>query len=247
MTLQRPGERAPGPRVVPRQPASDPLVAAKVIARNIVPVVGIALLGWNAQNALFVYFVDTLLTLGVLFAGVLRHIAPPIENDGWAARLNGEVGMIGGAVFLMLVIAVPLGVPLLFMLGGRFDWRAVLTDSSLQIGLLWQCVAAFWSSVALYGALRHATPDQLKLKRRFALVLLRWMALVVVAFFGVGFVLGRYSALFFVAIYVGVSIWAEIAPDKFLRTVPGGAEDDEPLRAVRDTRGARAHQRRRGR
>ena len=247
MTPQPPGEPASERRIIIRQPASDPLVAAQVIARNIVPVAGIALLGWNAQNVLFVYFVDTLLTLGVLFAGVLRHIAPPIENDGWAARVNGEVGMIGGAVFLMIVIAVPLGVPLLFMLGGRFDWRAILNDSSLQIGLLWQCVAAFWSYVALYGALRHATPDQLRLKRRFALVLLRWMALVAVAFFGVGFVLGRYSALFFVAIYVGVSIWAEIAPDKFLRAMPGGAEDAEPLRAVRDTRGARTHESRRGR
>ena len=65
-----------------RNPASNPLVAAQVIARNIVPVAGIAFLGWNAQNVLFVYFIDTLLTLGVLFAGVLRHIAPPIENDG---------------------------------------------------------------------------------------------------------------------------------------------------------------------
>ena len=165
----------------------------------------------------------------MLFAGALRHFAPPIENDGWAARVNGEVGMIGGAVFLMLVIAVPLGIPLVFMLGGRFDWRAVLDDSNLQVGLLWQCIAAFWSYVELYRALRHATPDQLRLKRRFALVFLRWIALVFVAFLGVGFVLGRYSALFFVAIYVGVSIWAEIAPDRFLRVMPGGAEDAEPL------------------
>ena len=181
----------------------------------------------------------------MLFAGVLRHFAPPIENDGWAARINGEVGMIGGGVFLMLVIAVPLGLPLLFMLGGRFDWRAVLNDSSLQAGLVWQCIAAFWSYVELYRALRHATPDQLRLKRRFALVFLRWIALVMVAFFGVGFVLGRYSALFFVAIYVGVTIWAEIAPDKFLRVMPGGAEDAQPLPQDVVVRGPRWRERRR--
>lgn len=215
------------------------LVAAQVIARNIVPLAGIVFLGWNAQNVLIVYFADTMLTLAVLFAGVLRHFAPPIENDGWAARVNGEVGMIGGAVFLMLVIAVPLGIPLLFMLGGRFDWRAVLNDSNLQVGLLWQCIAAFWSYVELYRALRHATADQLRLKRRFALVFLRWIALVFVAIFGVGFVLGRYNALFFVAIYVGVSIWAEIAPDRFLLVMPGGAEDAEPVSAARDDRSRR--------
>jgi hypothetical protein len=205
------------------------LAAAQIIARNIVPIAGIAFLGWNAQNVLIVYFVDTLLTLGVLFAGVLRHFAPPIEDDGWAARVNGEVGMIGGAVFLMVAIAVPLGMPLLFMLGGRLDWHALVSDSNLHAGLVWQCIAAFWSYLELYRALRYATPDQLRLKRRFALVFLRWIALVIVAFFGVGFVLGRYSALFFVAIYAGVSIWAEIAPDRFLRVMPGGAEDAEPL------------------
>jgi hypothetical protein len=208
---------------------STPLVVAQVIARNIVPLAGIVFLGWNAQNVLIVYFADTMLTLAVLFAGVLRHVAPPIEDDGWAARANGEVGMIGGGAFLMLVIAVPLGVPLLFMLGGQFDWRAVLEDSSLQVGLVWQCIAAFWSYLDLYRALRHATPDQLRLKRRFALVFLRWIALVIVANLGVGFVLGHHSALFFVAIYVGVSIWAEIAPDRFLRVMPGGAEDADPL------------------
>jgi hypothetical protein len=202
-----------------------PLVVAQTIARNIVPIAGIVFLGWNAQNVLIVYFADTMLTLAVLFAGVLRHFAPPIEDNGWAARVNGEVGMIGGGVFLMLVIAVPLGIPLLFMLGGRLDWRAVLNDSSLQAGLVWQCIAALWSYLDLYRALRYATPDQLRLKRRFALVFLRWIALVFVAFFGMGFVLGRHSALFFVAIYVGMSIWAEIAPDRFLRVMPGGAED----------------------
>ena len=37
------------------------LVAAQVIARNIVPLAGIVFLGWNAQNVLIVYFADTLL------------------------------------------------------------------------------------------------------------------------------------------------------------------------------------------
>ena len=224
-----------------------PLVAAQVVARNIVPLAGIVFLGWNAQNVLIVYFADTMLTLAVLFAGVLRHVAPPIEDDGWAARLNGEVGMICGGIFLMLAIAVPLGLPLIFMLGGRFDWRAVLNDPNLQVGLVWQCIAAFWSYVELYRALRHATPDQLQLKRRFALVFLRWIALVIVALWGVGFVLGRFSALFFVAIYIGVSIWAEIAPDRFLRVMPGGGEDARPLPQGARAGGPRERKKRRKR
>lgn len=202
-----------------------PLAIAQIIARNIVPLAGIVFLGWSAQNVLVIYFADTMLTMAVIFAGVLRKFAPPIEDDGWAARLNGEVGMVGGGVFLMVAVAVPLGLPLLFMLGGNFDLRALLDDRSLLAGLAWQCVAALWSYLELYRALRTATPEQLQLKRRFALVLLRWMALVMVSYLGVGFVAGRFAALIFVAIYVGVSIWAELAPDRFLRAIPGGAED----------------------
>lgn len=203
----------------------DPRVVAQIVARNIVPLAGIVFLGWNAQNVLIVYFADTMLAMGVLFAGVLRKFAPPIENDGWAARLNGEVGMIGGALFMVLAIALPLGMPLFFMLGGRMDWRAMFDDSSLRAALAWQFVAAFWAYVELYRALRHATPEQLQLKRRFSLVLLRWFIMIPPAFFGVGMVLGRYGAVLFVAIYVTVSIWAEIAPDHFLRALPGGADD----------------------
>jgi len=200
-----------------------PLAIAQVVARNIVPLAGILFLGWPASNVLIVYFADTMLTLGVIFAGVLRKFAPPIEDEGWAARVNGEAGMVGGGVFLMVVVAVPLGLPVLFMMGGDLSARELLADHSLRAGLAWQCIAASWSYFELYRALRFATPEQLQLKRRFALVLLRWMALVMVAYLGVGFFAGPFAALVFVAIYVGVSIWAELAPDRFLRAIPGGA------------------------
>jgi hypothetical protein len=205
------------------------LAWAQVVARNIVPLAGIVFLGWNAQNVLLVYFADTVLTLGVLFAGVLHKFAPPVVDDGWAARLNGEAGLIAGGAFLAACFAVPLGIPVIFMLGGRFDLGAMIADPSLQAGLAWQAVAALWSYVGLWRALRHATPDELRLKGRFSLTFLRWLALVIVAYMGVGFVFGRHSALAFVAIYIAISIWAEVAPNRFLRAMPGGAEDADPL------------------
>jgi hypothetical protein len=204
------------------------LEAAQIVARNIVPLAGILFLGWSAQNVLIVYFVDTLLAMAVLFAGVLRKLAPPIEDDGWAARINGEFGMVGGGVFVALFMAIPLGLPMLFMMGWRADWAALAGDRQLHVGLLWQCAAAVWSYVGLYRALRTATPEALRLKRRFALVFLRWMALVIVAYSPLPLVLGSHGPLVFVAIYVAISVWAEIAPDHFLRLMPGGAEDAEP-------------------
>lgn len=204
------------------------LGAAQIVARNIVPLVGVLMLGWSAQNVLIVYLADTLLAMTVLFAGVLRKFAPPIENDGWAARLNGEVGMVAGGVFLACILVVPFGLPILFMLDGRIDWAALRADRQLHVGLMWQGAAAAWSYVGLYQALRTATPEQLRLKRRFALVFLRWMALVIVAYSPLGLVFGRYGGLVFVALYAAVSIWTELAPDHFLRIMPGGAEDASP-------------------
>jgi hypothetical protein len=211
-----------------------PLAVTQLVARNIAPLAGILLFGWSAQNVLLLYFVDTLLAMAVIFAGVLRHFSPPVENDGVAARLDSEAGVVGGALFLALAMAIPLGVPLMFMLGGNVDWHALRNDPSLVGGLAWQVAAAGASYVELYRALRTATPEQLRLKRRFALVFMRWLALIVLAMSGIGVLFGRHGALMFVALYGAVSIWAEVAPDHFLRTMPGRREylgDPQPARA----------------
>jgi len=69
----------------------------------------------------------------------------------------------------------------------------------------------------------------LRLKRRFALVFLRWIVLLIVAFTGIGILFGHYGAFLFVLLYAGTSIFIEVAPDRFLRVMPGGAEDADPL------------------
>jgi hypothetical protein len=202
---------------------------AQVVARNIVPLAGILFLGWNAASVLVLYFVDTLLSMAVIFAGAMRKFVPPITDDGWAARANSEAGMIGGAIFMVVAIAIPIGMPLVFILeASHVSWRELLADPALRAGIVWQVVAAFWSYVGLYRALRYATVEQLRLKRRFALVFLRWMALLMFTYLGVLLLFGRYTAILFVAIYIGISIWSEIAPDRFLRMMPGGAEDADP-------------------
>jgi len=103
--------------------------------------------------------------------------------------------------------------------------RELLADPSFRVGLVLQAIAAFWSCAGLYRALRTQTPGQLRLKRRFALVFLRWLAVLAVTYTGIVFLFGRFAPFVFVAVYVGVSIFVDIAPDKFLRAMPGGAED----------------------
>ena len=184
----------------------NPLAIAETIGRNIVPVAGILFFGWHAISVLALYLLDTLLAMTVIFAGVARGFAPPPTDDGWAAQLNGEVGNIGTPLVLIVFIAIPLGVPLIFMTGGDLHGlREAVSEPSFRTGVLLQIGMALWSWVGLRAAIDAGrTFDQLRLKRRFALVFLRWIVLLFVAYFGVGFWFGAWSAFVFVAIYAGV-------------------------------------------
>jgi hypothetical protein len=219
-----------------------PLEIAQAVARHVAPIAGILFLGWSASNVLLLYFTDTLFAIAVMMAGLLRHFSPPVPDDGWAARLNGEVGVVGGGLFIAAIFVLPLGFPLVFMLGGFDVWKT-LADPALRAGLAWQAVAALWSYAALYRELRRRTPAGLRVKRRFTLVLLRWILLIMIAGTGVGALLGSYGALLFVVAYAALSIWIEVAPDRFLRMVPGDSEQaSRPARAGPE--GARRRDRR---
>ncbi len=206
----------------------SPFAIAQAVAHNLVPLAGILFLGWSAQNVMILYFADTLFAMVVMFAGLLRSFIPPSAAEGWAARVNAEVGYVGGGLFLAAVVGFPLGVPLLFILAD-VSWSDLLADPAFRSGLVLQAIAAFWSGRDLYRALKTHTPEELRVKRRFALVLLRWMAVIVTMYTGLPFLLGRFAPLFFVAVYAIATIMIEVAPDKFLRAVPDGAEDAAPL------------------
>lgn len=220
-------------------PANPPLRAplrpspadlATTVVRNLVPLGGILFLGWSATNILLLYFLDTLLAMAVMFAGLARHFSPALADDGIAARVNGEVGVVAVALLLACIIAIPLGMPLFMMLAAaRTDWREVLADPGFRAGLVMQAIAAFWSCLGLYRALRTHAPEQLRLKRRFSLVLLRWVVLLMAMYSGLVFLFGRFAAAILVAVYAGTSIVIDVAPDRFLRAMPGGAEDADSL------------------
>lgn len=208
----------------------SPLDIASTTARNLVPLGGIVFLGWPAATVLVLYFADTLFAMAVMFAGLMRHFMPPPEDDGWAARVNAEVGGVAAALFLSAVIAVPLGMPVIFVLGSAStSARDLFADPGFAVGLVLQAIAAFWSGAGLYRALRTQTPEQLRLKRRFALVFLRWIVVLIATYSGLVFLFGRFAPFAFVVIYAVASIMIDVAPDRFLRAMPGGAEDADPL------------------
>jgi hypothetical protein len=207
--------------------ATTPVEIANTVAHNIVPLGGILFFGWSAPAVLVLYFADTIFAIAVMFAGLIRYFMPPVQGDGWAARANGEVAAVACALFTAAVFAVPLGMPVFIMLAGTgttFD--SLFADPAFRAGLVMQAIAAFWSGAGLYRALRTHTPDELRLKRRFALVFLRWVVVLMVAYTGIAFLFGGSFAPFvFVAVYIATSIFIDIAPDKFLSAFPGDARD----------------------
>jgi len=212
-------------------PILNPIAIGQIVARNLVPVVGVIAFGWSAVNVLLLYFVDTMLSMGVMFAGLASFFSRQSSEDGVAARINGEAGAIAVAVFLCLFIAVPLGMPLVFV-GAMSHWEgftALWNDQSLLAGIAWQVVAAVWSYWGLWQELRYRTPEEVRLKRRFALVMLRWFVIIAAVYLPLAFLFGRFLPFVLVVLYAGTTIFVEIAPDRFLRMMPGGAEDADPL------------------
>ena len=213
----------------------DPIAIGQVVARNLVPVVGILVLDWSASTVLLLYFVDTMLSIGVIFAGLMSWFGRGSVEDRWASRLNAEVGYVAGAAFLVAFIAVPLGMPLVFVgaLAGWSDVKAIVADPALQAGIAWQVVAAVWSYAGLWRELHVRSPEELRVKRRFTLLFLRWVVILLAVYSPIGWLFGRFLPHLLVALYAGASIAVEIAPNRFLRAMPGGAEDADPSTAPR--------------
>ena len=209
-----------------------PIAIAQIIARNVVPLVGILAYHWSTGNVLLLYLLDTLLSMAVICAGLASTLAPPSADQGVAHWIKAEASYIAAGLLAAALLGIPLGMPVGMLLAGSdfFSFSDALHDSSLRNGAIIQTVLALWSYVALYRALRTHSPDELRLRRRFTLVFMRWV-LVVMASYAVIEILpetllgGRVVTLLLVVAYIAGSIAAEIWPDRFLRAMPGGEKN----------------------
>lgn len=204
---------------------TNPLAIGQVVARNIIPVVGILAFGWPATSILLLYFVDTMFAMGVMFAGLGSHFSRGTA-DGAMSRVNGEAGAILVAVFLCAFVAVPLGMPLVFV-GAMSHWEGFdgfWRDQGFLAGVAGQACAAIWSYLGLWRELHVRTPEELRLKRRFGLVFLRWFVVIGVVY-SFGHFFGRFLPALLVLVYVAATIFVEIAPDRLLRQLPGMGDD----------------------
>jgi Family of unknown function (DUF6498) len=206
---------------------ASPFVIAQVVIRNAVPLVGILFFHWSAGNVLILYLLDTVLSMAVIIAGLASSFSPPPEGEGAAGWINAEFGYVAAGLFTAAFLAIPLGAPVGIMLAAsEFSFRDAFHDHSLRIGALIQAALALWSYIGLYRALRTHSPIELRLRSRFALVLMRWVVVIMATYLVLDILPpGEFVLLLLVIAYIAGSIAAEVAPDRFLRAMPGGEDN----------------------
>jgi len=226
----------------------NPLPFAHVVnvgARALVPVLGVIAFDWPAANLAIVYFADTMASIYAVSIAAAGRLFWFDGEDGTAwwqrAGYGMQVGLTG--LIIVAVVAIPLGVSLVLILAQlRFDWDGARHDRMLWIAVGAQFAGALTLLLNEYARLQADPQVDLVIKRRFGLVFLRWIVVVMIGYSGLG-VLGPwlFGALI-VATYAFATIVMELAPGRMLHAF--GAADLDPRDAAAAP-AARARRRRR--
>jgi hypothetical protein len=194
---------------------------ALVVARNGVAVVGAVALGWSAPALLLLYFADTVARMGAVFTAAMFRLTGADAAEGFGDTLHGFLGALALGAFLAAVVAVPLAMPLVLVLGSSGAWRAALADASLRPGLLVVGLAALVATGRHWWAMTRGQAGEARVRRDFAIVFTRWVLVLVATYTGLG-LLGGYAPYVLVAVYAAGSAWSELDPDRFANLVPDG-------------------------
>jgi hypothetical protein len=176
------------------RPASTAARVARLIlavARNAVGIVGLVFFGWSPASLAVLYFADTLAGMGAVFAAVGFKLSNADPRRGFWTLAEGVLSGLGAAAVLVAVVAVPLGIPLVFVLGSsRAVWREVWADPSLAGGLAVVALTGLAGAVQHVLALAEGRAGEATVKQAFA-----------------------------VLVYAAVSVWSEVDPERFARLI----------------------------
>ena len=222
---ERPGTAgtpvAAAPREASREkPAWRAIRIALVVTRNAVGLTGLLLFGWSAATLVVLYFADTMVGVWAVFAAVGFKFSNADPRQGLWTSLDGAVTGIGVGLFLAAFVAVPLGIPLVMFLGASgLRWREIVADPALRTGTAVIASIGLLTSVRHVFALADGQAGDALVKRTFAILMTRWV-LVLMAFYLVAGLLGRFGLYLIVLVYGAASAWSELAPDRFAQLIP---------------------------
>jgi len=200
----------------------------KVLLRTVVPVAGVLWFGQDVKRLAAIYLVDSWLaltmTLGLLGVHFMTERSAPTDRMQRAQTYAS--GWLIGAALATFFTAVA-GLPLVFFID---DWRALLADRTF-VALLAShalaCVIAFTREASALPADGTAAP---RLRHRFELIFVRWLAVFVVLLF-VAPTLAKFwpaaPAFLLVLTYGSFTLFTELWPERVRRALFGR---DRPMR-----------------
>ena len=216
--------RPPGPDA-PVSPAERLWRVLLAVTRNAVGVVGVLFLGWAAPTLVVLYFADTLAGMWSVFAAVGFKLSNADPRQGVGAVLEGALTATAVGLFLVAVVAVPLGIPVVMLLGASsVTWRQLSADPTLATGVGVVALTGLVGAVRHVFALAEGRAGDASVKQVFAILMTRWV-LVLIAIYNLGFILGRFGPYAIVLAYAAASVWSELEPERFARLIPDRRPD----------------------
>jgi hypothetical protein len=193
-----------------------------------VGLVGVALFGWSAPILLLLCFVDTLGAMWAVLSAVSYRLGGADRAGSAGDALYGLLSALAVGAVATAFLAVPLGVPLVFVLGtASGPWREAAADGALAAGAGVVLLSAVVSTVRHYQAMLEGRGGEARVKQAFAIVFTRWMLVVLVIYHLAGLVAGPLAAYVLLAVYAAATTWSDLAPERFARLFP----DRRPGRA----------------
>jgi hypothetical protein len=224
------GMEAPDSAAVPASRTVTRWQVAEVAARNLLALVGLAVLGWPAASILLLYFFDTLGALWAIFAGLMFAYFDNGKNSlGDRLYVWGSALALGG--FLAAFLAIPLGIPVyVLLLNSGVTWQETAAQPGFGPAVLGIVGLALVGTIAWSLPLMDTDAAQggRRARAEFGLVFGRW-ALVVAAMMAFGAFLGAVGAVLVIILYMALLVYTELYPERFLRWFEGlGQSEDGP-------------------
>jgi hypothetical protein len=204
-----------------------PGAIATLVSVNLTPVVGILIFGWSAEAVLISYFVDTFLGMGGLVLLVMAHVTGNERGEplsGWKDWSKA----IAGLSVLGAIMALPMALPLFFVLGDDAAAWGLFRDRGFLAALAVQAAMSVHAVARMHDELCARSDDDRVLFHRFVFLVARWMTMFVAMVTGLVPLLGPTIGSFvLVVVYGGASVYFELFPERAIRFVRG--KDAKPL------------------
>ena len=199
-----------------------------VIARNLIPIIGVLFFGWSALNLTLLYFADTLAAMWALIAALLTQFFGGWTTLPWTTRFTNALYVFGLSLFLIAFMAIPLGMPIFILLMMHdWSWQEALRDQGFIFGLISIVTLSVVNMLRMALRFHHAPSDEKWSRNAFGLLFLRWVATLFVIFFLGGFVL-PFAPILIVILYGALTVISELYPQRFLAIFGQSAQAATP-------------------